>query len=83
MLSQQYFDLRDDTGRIDFTAFRCTMCGEVIDPVILRNRISTRPDLTHGSKQRKFMQRLSFGRLREAADRKADLPETFEDEHKE
>lgn len=30
-----YLDLRDDTGVIGITGFRCFSCGEVIDPVIL------------------------------------------------
>ena len=81
MVSQQYFDLQDDTGCIDFTAYRCTMCGEVIDPVILRNRVSARPDLLHGTKQRKFMQRLRFGGPRQSGgERPSDISEPSEED---
>lgn len=38
MVAEQYLDLRDDTGHLDFWARRCVQCGEVIDPVILQNR---------------------------------------------
>ncbi|CAI4029954.1 hypothetical protein DNFV4_00374 [Nitrospira tepida] len=38
-------DLMDGTGRLEFTALRCVQCGDVIDPVILRNRV------TQGTKQ--------------------------------
>ena len=34
----QDFDLLDNNGRQDFVARRCVQCGELVDPVILRNR---------------------------------------------
>ena len=37
MVLECYLDLLDDTGQIGITGWRCTSCGEVIDPVILRN----------------------------------------------
>ena len=58
MIMEYYLDLEDDTGQIGITGLRCTSCGEVIDPVILRNRLSPTPDLLHGVKQRKFAQRI-------------------------
>jgi len=51
-------DLQDDTGQIDVTVWRCTSCGEVIDPTILRNRVKPSPNLLYGTKQRKFAQRV-------------------------
>lgn len=33
-------DLEDDTGQFGFWALRCMQCGEIIDPVILRNRVT-------------------------------------------
>jgi len=33
MVIEQCFDIRDDTGHLDFMARRCVQCGEVIDPV--------------------------------------------------
>jgi hypothetical protein len=38
MVSERCVDVLDDTGRLHFSAGRCIQCGEVIDPVILRNR---------------------------------------------
>ena len=59
LLTQHYMDLLDDTGQIDITAWHCTMCGEVIDPVILKNRQSPPPNLLYGPKARKFSQRVT------------------------
>jgi len=41
-------DLLSSTGELEFLASRCVQCGEVVDPVILLNRMiqgssSTRP----------------------------------------
>lgn len=58
MVLEHYMDLQDDTGQIDVTALRCTSCGEVIDPVILQNRIKPAPNLLYGTKQRKYAQRV-------------------------
>lgn len=33
-------DFEDDTGEFGFWALRCLQCGEIIDPVILRNRVT-------------------------------------------
>ncbi len=32
------FDVLGDTGEIDCNVFRCIQCGDLVDPVILRNR---------------------------------------------
>ena len=37
-------DLQDETGLDRFVAWRCLICGEVLDPVILENR-SEAPNL--------------------------------------
>ena len=58
MVTEYYMDLQDDTGQIGITGFRCTSCGEVIDPVILRNRVNPPPSLVHVVKQRKYAQRI-------------------------
>ncbi|MDE3040377.1 MAG: hypothetical protein KGJ82_07350 [Nitrospirota bacterium] len=52
MVTEYYLDLQDDTVQIGITGLRCTSCGEVVDPVILRNRLNPTPDLLHGVKQR-------------------------------
>lgn len=59
LLTQHYMDLLDDTGQINITAWHCTMCGEVIDPVILKNRRSPPPNLLYGAKARKFSQQVT------------------------
>ena len=38
MVSEQCFDLFSDSGHLDFLARRCVQCGELVDPVILKNR---------------------------------------------
>lgn len=38
MFEERFQDLRDDMGQINFHGWRCSACGEVIDPVILGNR---------------------------------------------
>lgn len=35
-------DLMDGTGQLEFAALRCVQCGDIIDPVILRNRVTQR-----------------------------------------
>jgi hypothetical protein len=61
MVVEHYIDLQDDTGQIGLTALRCTSCGEVIDPTILRNREKPAPNLLYGTKQRKYAQRVDQG----------------------
>ncbi len=39
MVPSRYIDMLDDTGQLEFVAERCIQCGDVIDPVIRRNRI--------------------------------------------
>ena len=38
MVMDRFDDVRDDTGHYNFHAWRCLVCGEVIDPVIISNR---------------------------------------------
>ncbi|MCI0527102.1 MAG: hypothetical protein L0Y56_06625 [Nitrospira sp.] len=40
MVKDHFIDLLDDTGKIQFLGWRCLVCGEVVDPVILFNRVS-------------------------------------------
>lgn len=61
MITEYYLDLEDDTGEIGITGFRCTSCGNVIDPVILQNRLNPTPDMFCGTKQRKYAQRIGHG----------------------
>ena len=61
MVVEHYMDLQDDTGQIGMTGLRCTSCGEVVDAVILRNRVNPAPNLLYGTKQRKYAQRVEEG----------------------
>jgi hypothetical protein len=38
MALERFCDLYDETGQLCFMGWRCLTCGEVIDPVIVRNR---------------------------------------------
>ena len=38
MVNDFCLDLLNSTGELEFAAKRCVQCGEVVDPVILRNR---------------------------------------------
>ena len=39
MVSSRYIDMLDDTGQLEFVGERCVQCGDVVDPIIRRNRI--------------------------------------------
>ncbi len=38
MAYEVFQDMRDDTGNISFYGWRCIICGEILDPVIMSNR---------------------------------------------
>ncbi|MBU6482377.1 MAG: hypothetical protein KGS09_17770 [Nitrospirae bacterium] len=38
MVNDLCTDLLNSTGELEFATRRCVQCGEVVDPVILRNR---------------------------------------------
>jgi len=38
MALERFCDLYDETGELCFMGWRCISCGEVVDPVIVRNR---------------------------------------------
>ena len=61
MVTEYYLDLQDDTGQIGITGVRCTSCGEVTDPVIIRNRLKPTPNLLHVVKQRNYALRVVQG----------------------
>ncbi len=52
MIEETFEDLQDDTGAICFYGFRCIICGEILDPVIIANR-EQRPHLQ--ARNRKLM----------------------------
>jgi hypothetical protein len=41
MVNDSYIDLLNNVGEAKFAAKRCVQCGEVVDPVILRNRATS------------------------------------------
>lgn len=38
MFEEEFNDLNDDTGYLGFRGWRCILCGEIVDSVILSNR---------------------------------------------
>ncbi len=40
MVRDCFIDLLDDTGKMWFLGWRCMVCGEIVDSVILINRVS-------------------------------------------
>jgi hypothetical protein len=38
MVPDYFIDLADDSGHTSFQAWRCILCGNVVDPLILKNR---------------------------------------------
>lgn len=39
MVIDHYIDMQDDSGQLWLRAWRCIMCGEVLDPRISRHRL--------------------------------------------
>ncbi len=72
LLPTYYQDIHDDTGQIDFLALRCAVCGEVIDPVILKNRRAPAPNLYYGTKRRVYSQRIKP--IKSTHERTYDVP---------
>lgn len=52
MVTEIFQDIKDDTGRLCFYGYRCVICGEILDPVIMANRQS-RPHMV--ARNRKLM----------------------------
>lgn len=38
MSAESFDDFRDDTGNFKFQGWRCFVCGDIVDPIILENR---------------------------------------------
>ena len=47
MVSERFYDLLDDTGRLHFEGLRCLVCGEILDSLILENRTILQSTLVH------------------------------------
>lgn len=52
MVTEVFEDMKDDTGRICFHGYRCLICGEILDSVIMANR-ENRPHMQ--ARNRKLM----------------------------
>ncbi len=37
MLMERFFDFLDDTEQVEFTGWRCLICGEIVAPLIAGN----------------------------------------------
>ena len=51
MVGEFCMDLANGTGELEFLASRCVQCGEVVDPVILKNRRNRWAPIHNGSIQ--------------------------------
>ena len=52
MVGDFCMDLLNGTGELEFLASRCVQCGEVVDPVILKNRrMALREAIVGGGKK--------------------------------
>lgn len=38
MVHERFYDYLDETGKFRFNGWRCLVCGNIVDPVILENR---------------------------------------------
>lgn len=47
MVKDQFYDLLDDSGQLSFKGWRCVCCGDVLDPLILKNRRVRRDSLAN------------------------------------
>ncbi len=40
MAYEQFWDLYGDDAVWNFSGFRCVHCGDIVDPIIVRNRLN-------------------------------------------
>jgi hypothetical protein len=53
MIGDLFEDIKDDTGRNGFLGWRCVLCGEILDPVIVTNR-TVRPTPMVSATRRRY-----------------------------
>jgi hypothetical protein len=53
MVLERFEDIKDDTGQINFHAWHCLVCGEILDEVIITNRSNHQKPMPH--RNRKLM----------------------------
>lgn len=71
MIRDDYFDLQDEAGRCTFVAWRCLICGEVLDPVILRHRSAPPAPMT--DRARPQLRRFVSVRVKRSTDRPCEF----------
>jgi len=47
-----FYDLLDDSGHLALSAWRCVCCGNIVDPIILENRLRSQASLLTGKESR-------------------------------
>jgi hypothetical protein len=47
MVMERFEDFQDDTGAMNFNAWHCLVCGEILDQVIITNRRNQPKPLNH------------------------------------
>lgn len=52
MLEELFEDVNADTWTMGFEGWRCPMCGNVLDPVILANRGAIHAAVARGARKR-------------------------------
>jgi hypothetical protein len=53
MIEEEFSDIKDDSGYLNFRGWRCLLCGEIVDSVILSNRMNRPSPIV--SRNRKIM----------------------------
>src|SRR3990172_11554067 len=64
MVPDDLLDLQDEAGQRWFVARRCLICGEVLDPVILKNRSARPKPMVERGRHRPKVQCVSTGEHR-------------------
>ena len=58
MVEESFDDVKADTWLIEFQGWRCPVCGNVLDPVILANRAAVHAAAASGARRRRNAQAL-------------------------
>jgi hypothetical protein len=58
MLQESFDDVKADAWLMEFHGWRCPVCGNVLDPVILANRAIVQRAIASGARKRRNAQAL-------------------------
>lgn len=47
MVRDQFYDMLDDGGHFSFRGWRCVCCGNILDPLILKNKRVRSSSMAH------------------------------------